>query len=212
LYIVELLGRRPARCVLREVVGVDLVRLTPPSSSGILEIPDPFLLFGVHAEEGRAGFRQTLTLLSKVLKWCFAVRRRRSATEPLDLAPQGEVLLAQPPANRVRTCAVPPCTPIIPPLPQASTHPLTLAPRIAAAVRFGPLRQTRLDRVYEQNGGQFLHGRCSGQRLSCCSTPAAARRSLSVGTPTTRAMRSNRRTSAAWYSLGARPSPWYALR
>ena len=189
LYIVEPLGRRPARCVLREVVGVDLVRLTPPSSSGILEIPDPFLLFGVHAEEGRAGFRKALTLLSKVLKWCFAVRRRRSATEPLDLAPQGEVLLAQPPANRVRTCAVPPCTPIIPPLPQASTHPLTLAPRIAAAVRFGPLRQTRLDRrILCSMGGRpppTRRTRSAGQSSSDPSSSRRPRRMVATFIPVT---------------------------
>ena len=119
-------------------MGVDLIRLTHPSPSGILEIPDPFLLFRVHAENRTTRFREDLALLLDVLKPPFAVRMRW-ATEPLDIAPHGKVLPVQQSSDRVRTRGVPLVPQVVAQMPQTSTHPLTAAHRVAATVRFGQL-------------------------------------------------------------------------
>ena len=164
------------------------VRLTHPSPSGILEIPDQFLLFGVHAENRTTRFRKDLALLLDVPKLPFAVWMRRT-TEPLDIATHGEVLPAQQSSNGVRTRGVPLIPQVVAQMPQTPTHPLAAAHRVAAAVRFGQWGQARLDRgVFFSTGGRpppTRRTRSAGQSSSDPSISRRPRRIVATFIPVT---------------------------
>ena len=111
LRIVDPIRHRASERVAREVMHVDLDGLADTSLAGVLEVPNQFLLLGVHPDDREPAAAKRLFLRFNVVELRVVVRMVRPRFLLLRINAQRVVVLFQQAADGRRAHRIPPLAP-----------------------------------------------------------------------------------------------------